>query len=370
MFKMNKKILLISDFAYPVKAGTERLVFGLAEYFTNELKIKTDILTPNWNNLKEKETIKGVTIYRFKTHSIHKTKPIQRIIDYIKTGKKLPKYDVYHGFYMVPPLIATIFLSKIKKSKSIITFFARDQLEKNLNNQIKKTILLKILNQANKIITYTWLLEKHFEKYFPNKKIITIQGWSETKFKKTTRTKKQKRILFVGRMNKSKGIYVLLNAFNKIKNKTKAKLVLVGPPYEEKKIKEKIKKMKLEKRIEFKGFITDKELNKEYNNCTIVCVPALHDDSFGLSLMEAVSIGKPVISTDSTGNPKKEKTKELIVKKNDSNDLAKMLLKILTNKKFYEAAKKNALKKAKLFNKKKIMKKYLKIYKSVFNEKK
>ncbi|MBN2127344.1 MAG: glycosyltransferase, partial [Candidatus Diapherotrites archaeon] len=116
---------------------------------------------------------------------------------------------------------------------------------------------------------------------------------------------------------------------------------------------------------EFKGFLSDKELNKEYNECSIVCVPALHEDSFGLSLMEAISIGKPVISTDSIGSPKKEKIKELRVKKGDSEDLSKMLLKTLNNKKFYEQTKKDANKRIELFKKENVMKKYLETYKKL-----
>ncbi len=360
------KVLLISDFAFPVKAGTERLVFGAAEWL-NKNGIKTDILTPNWNNLKEKETQKGVNIYRFKTHSIHNTNPLKRIHNYISAGKKLEKYDVYHAFYTMPPLISAVRLAGKMKSKSVITFFGREQLEKNLSNPVKKMVLLNQLKKADKITTYTWNLEKYMKKkYFQKKKITTLQGWAEEKFqKKEYKKPKEKIILFVGRIDKSKGIFVLLDAFEKIKDKVNAKLVFAGPPYEKEKLKKKIKEKKMEKETEILGFVSDKKLNELYCLSETVVVPALHGDAFGLSLMEAVVLGKPVICTDSVGSPDKEKDKELIVERNNSDELALVLEKLLSDKKFYEKAVKVSEKRAKLFEKNKVMKKYIKIYKEL-----
>ncbi|PIN98135.1 MAG: hypothetical protein COT90_05650 [Candidatus Diapherotrites archaeon CG10_big_fil_rev_8_21_14_0_10_31_34] len=358
-----EKVLLISDFALPVKAGTERLVFGAAEWL-NKKGIKTDILTPNWNNLKEKETVDGVTVYRFNTHEIHKTNPLKRINDYINAGKKLGEYDVYHGFYTMPPLLATIKLAKKMKGKSVLTFFGREQLEKNFSNPIKKLFLLNSLKKADKITTYTWNLQKHFkEKYFKEKKITTLQGWAENKFKKISCEKpKEKIVLFVGRIDSSKGIFVLLEAFEKIKDKVKAKLVFVGPPYEKEKLNQKIKESGMQDLTEVKGFVSDEELNKLYCQSEVVVVPALHGDAFGLSLMEAVVLGKPVVCTDSIGSPEGTDDKELIVERGNVEELSEMLEKILSDKKFYENAVKISGKRAVLFNKDKVMKKYLQVY--------
>ncbi|MFH1545314.1 MAG: glycosyltransferase family 4 protein [archaeon] len=358
-----ERVLLISDFAFPVKAGTERLVFGAAEWL-NKRGIKTDILTPNWDNLKEEETVKGLTIYRFNTHKIEKTKPLQRIRDYVNAGKTLGKYDVYHGFYTMPPLIATIDLAKKMKSKSVITFFGREQMEKNFPNPIKKLFLLNKLKKADKITTYTWNLEHYLkEKYFKEKNITTLQGWAENRFKEKKYEKPSKKIiLFVGRIDESKGIFVLLEAFAKIKKRGQAKLVFIGPPHEKDKLEQKIKELKMDEFVEVKGFISDKELNKWYCLSEVVVVPALHGDAFGLSLMEAVAIGKPVICTDGVGSSSNEKEEIIIVKRNDSEELSGLLEKILTDKKFRETAAKISEKIAHLFNKDKVMKKYVEVY--------
>lgn len=361
-----KKVLLISDFAFPVKAGTERLVFGAAEWL-NKNGIKTDILTPNWDNLKEHEIQEKVNIYRFNTHEITRTNPLKRIQDYINAGKKLEKYDIYHGFYTMPPLIAAILLAKKMKAKSVITFFGREQLEKNFSNPIKKFFLLNELKKADKITTYTWNLQEYFEeKYFKNKNITTLQGWSEHKFRKIECIKPEKKIvLFVGRIDESKGVFVLVDAFEKIKDRVNAKLVFVGPPYEKEKLEKRIKEKKMESTVEIRGFVSDEELNELYSSSEVVAVPALHGDAFGLSLMEAMALGKPVICTDSAGSPDKKKEEELIVERGNSNELAEMLEKLLTDRDFYEKAVNVSKKRAKLFEKEKVMQKYANIYNSL-----
>jgi len=113
---------------------------------------------------------------------------------------------------------------------------------------------------------------------------------------------------------------------------------------------------------EIKGFVSDKELNKLYCQSEVVVVPALHGDAFGLSLMEAVVIGKPVICTDSIGSPEGKQEEELIVERGNSEELAAMLEKLLNDRAFYEKAVKVSGKRAGLFNKEKVMEKYLQVY--------
>ncbi len=358
-----KKILLVSDFAYPVHAGTERLVFGIAEYFTNNFGIQADILTPNWNSLKEKETVNGVNIFRFPTHDITKPMPAKRVFGFVKAGLKLGKYDIYHGFYTVPPLVSAVVLSKLHGTKSAITLFSTEQLEKNLYNPVKKVLIMNSLGQADFVTGYTWKIEKQLkEKYFLRKQTATTQGWVDRGFKEAKKTKpvKEKIILFVGRITESKGVFVLLEAFARIKSKANAQLVLIGPPYEKERVENAIKELGLEKIARLIGFVSQEELNEWYNKCHVVAVPALHADAFGFSLMEAMAHGKPVITTEGIGRD--EKFGGIIVRRNDSDQLAEALLKILSDKKFYAESKKYAAEMVKLFDKKTVMEKYLSIY--------
>lgn len=356
-----KKILLLSDFAFPVAAGTERLVFGIANWFTNNYDIKTDILCPDWNNRGNFEESNGVKIHRFKTHSIYRANPIKRTFDFVMHATALGKYDVYAGFYTMPPLVSAVIASKIKGTSSSATFFGREQLEKNFRNPIKKALLISTFQQADIMTSYTWNLKDYLSKIFPGKKILVTPGFSEQRFSTSRQVKgKDKTVLFVGRMNEEKGIFVLLEAFAKIYKKTNAKLVLAGAPYEQELVEKKIVDLGISDSVKVLGFVSDKKLNELYNSAFVVAVPSLFQDSFGLSLMEAISCQKPVVSTDSIGIP--GISGELIVKKNDPNELAVVLEKLLLDKKFYATAKNTAKEMSTYFLKEKVMESYLEAY--------
>ena len=117
--------------------------------------------------------------------------------------------------------------------------------------------------------------------------------------------KKKKIILYLGRIDKKKGLDLLIEAFNKIikqkNNKSKVRLVITGP-YETsyyKKIKYLIKSLKLEKFITFTGPLYNKLKWDTLNSCEIFCLPT-HQENFGITIAESLSVGKPLITTNKT----------------------------------------------------------------------
>ena len=367
--KQPKSVLILSDFAYPVKAGTERLVFGVAQWFTKEYGIQVDILTPNWDNRSEIEKVDGVTIYRFPTHAIDDAKPFKRIKDYIQAGRKLPKYDIYHGFYMVPVAVATVALAKLKRAKSVNTFFSTEQLDKNFTNGIKTALIKSVIRKSDFLTVYTWNIEKAFkENYFPHKPVTVTQGWVDTEFSGDTKKKKptKKYIVFVGRWDESKGIFVLLEAFSKIRENTNAELVLIGPPHQKEKVEKEIERLEIKKHVKQLGFVTVEEMVGWYQKAWVVTVPALHGDAFGFSLMEAMHYGTPVVTTDGVGLDDLE-YEGMVVKKGSVDELTKVLLKMLSNKEYYAICKEKVGELVKVFDKKKVMEKYLNVYETVLS---
>jgi glycosyltransferase involved in cell wall biosynthesis len=268
----------------------------------------------------------------------------------------------------VPPNISAILLAKLQGKKSITTYFSTQQIENNLNNPVKKFFLLNLLNKADLVTAYTWRIKKIFEeKYFKGKEINVTQGWVETEFRKKDKEKKRKEkiILFTGRLSKQKGAFVLINAFGEVQKKVKdAKLVFAGMPLEKKEAVELIKKLGLEKMVEIKGFVSEKELNELYNACDVVAVPGFEDYGIGLSLMEATFFEKPIISCYGLGI----ENEALIVEPGNEEDLADKLIKLLSDKKFYTEQSRNAKEISKLFEKGNVMKNYFKAYEKVMKK--
>ncbi len=377
------RILFLSDFAYNKDgkfAGTERFVFGLAEWLNKNSNIKVDILTPDWKKENKshlrKEVVNGANIYLFSTHDIHKHNPInslRRIKGYYNAGANLrEKYDCYHGFSTIAAITAAILLAKRKKTKSVTTIFIRDNIEAKLN-LLTRLILFWILKKSDYITHNFWVNEKYFrDKYGFTKNIETIPVWIDLHIKpRKTKKEKKRTILFVGRMVEGKGVFVLLDAFAKLKQKiNNIKLVFVGPEYEKERTLKKIKELHLESHVELKGFVSESKLAEWYNKSEMIVAPTIMNEGWTWTALEAMASGKPSIVTEELEIPGVKKQFQIVVRKNDDKELADAMEKILKNKRFSNELGKNSLTVIKkYFNKEKIMKQYLGVYGKVCNKK-
>ena len=104
--------------------------------------------------------------------------------------------------------------------------------------------------------------------------------------------------MFLGRMNTEKGINELAEAFNSLLNKhVNVRLLLVGDDEENMTsiVKQKVKDSKS---VIFVGVTPTPE--RLIQACDIFCMPS-YREGFGLSIIEASSMGKPVICSDTYG---------------------------------------------------------------------
>ena len=109
-------------------------------------------------------------------------------------------------------------------------------------------------------------------------------------------------ILHVGTLQPRKNIPVLLNAFANLPP-SGLKLALVGGKgwlYNE--IFTQVKKLKLEERVLFTGYVPDGELPLWYNAAELLVFPSVYE-GFGMPVVEAMACGTPVIASDSSSIP-------------------------------------------------------------------
>uniref|UniRef100_UPI00374FCD6E glycosyltransferase family 4 protein n=1 Tax=Clostridium baratii TaxID=1561 RepID=UPI00374FCD6E len=132
-------------------------------------------------------------------------------------------------------------------------------------------------------------------------------------------------VLFSGRLIKEKGVLELVKAFKLLKKIKNIKLVIVGSSWYGKNEKNdfinEIEKesMKIKEKIIFTGYIDYNEINKIYSIGDVISLPSMWDDPFPLTVLEAMSMGIPVITTFSGGIPEMFGENEGILLKRDEN---------------------------------------------------
>lgn len=104
------------------------------------------------------------------------------------------------------------------------------------------------------------------------------------------------RFIFVGRVNRRKGIQHLLPAFEKL-DSDKAELILVGQ-YDENDVL--VKKYKNAENITFKGFVTQDVVTELYKSADVFVLPSL-GEGLAQVCIEAMASGLPVVVSENTG---------------------------------------------------------------------
>ena len=139
-------------------------------------------------------------------------------------------------------------------------------------------------------------------------------------------------ILFVGRLEKRKGLDYLLGAYQIVKREVpNSRLIVVGPGTRlRRKYEKQVKSMRLED-VVFIGYVSSEELPRYYKTAHVFCAPALGHESFGIVLLEAMAVGIPVVASSISGYSSvlTHGAEGLLVTPKDIQELARALLSLL-----------------------------------------
>jgi len=113
-------------------------------------------------------------------------------------------------------------------------------------------------------------------------------------------------VLSVGRLSKEKGLDYLLKAASEVKNnlpRTHVNFVLVGPDCGEKtRLSSLAQRLGIEENVLFAGPLRDAELTSAYLESDVYALPSLFE-SFGMTLLEAMAAGKPIVASHYSAAP-------------------------------------------------------------------
>lgn len=261
--------------------------------------------------------------------------------------------------------IFAIIFSKLLGYKVIIR--SNQSPNNYASNLIKRKIMAYFYKKADKIIVNSIDFKKEFKKFFKLNPINIynlieskkkINKLSKYKIEKCffSNSKKVINILSVGRLVKQKDQITILKALNLIKNNKKFKFYLIGKGKELNNLNKYIN----DNQLKNKAKIIDYQNNiyPYYIKSDVFIMSSLYE---GLpnTLIEAVTLGVPIISSDCKTGPREILNKQKygkLFKIGDYKKLSKLILKIKKKKKviYFEDQRfnfeKNLLKYSNLIN--------------------
>lgn len=139
----------------------------------------------------------------------------------------------------------------------------------------------------------------------------------------------RKDIAFVGRLNKDKGAYLLIDAFNDFKERTNSdyKLDMIGDSDERKDIEIYASKTKYASDIHFLGSKCPQKVAEILNQHKILAVTSTHPyyEAFGIVVLEGLACGCNVVGADGDGIEEALHGYGKLYKNGDMKDLSKKL---------------------------------------------
>ncbi len=282
------------------------------------------------NTSFKKKLLKNYTNLKFKKFFFRSSSKayVKKFLD-VEKIKKSNLIEIHNR----PEYIDSIY----KKNKNIVLYFHNNPLEMKLAKTVNERI--NLYDKTKKIIfNSNWTL-KQFTKGL-NKKYITnkLEVISQSTSKKIINFKNKKKIvLFVGRLNISKGYDIFGAAIiNVLNNYPDWKAVVIGDEPREKHVFK-------HRNLKILGFKNNTIVTKWFIKSDISVVCPRKSEPFGRTALEASSAGCALIITDKGGlreaSPKAMKLKTLTIK-----NVEKSIIKLIRNESFRKSLQKRIYK--------------------------
>jgi glycosyltransferase involved in cell wall biosynthesis len=383
---MMKRILIFAAYFHPHIGGYEKIVYELSRRLVQS-GYEIDILTCNTEKAPAFEELDGIKIYRLPCwNALNSLYPIPK--PYPTSFRILRKllrknYDVIHTQtrFFITSFLGLIF-AKLKRTPLVHTEHGtRHSTVPNkvidlISRAYDHSIGALLVKSARKNIGVSEAACEFLKHLGAANAQVIYNGIDTSIFKREDTNCRQKLgisnddivITFVGRLIYAKGAQDLISAFPRIKDTApNVKLLIVGDgPYSDE-LKKLAHQTNCHNSILFSGQKNQAELI-EILSATDIFVNPSYSEGLPTSVMEAASIGLPIIATDVGGTKEIITTDEtgILVQKRDVGQLAEELYRLLADAELRGKLGKSArILAERKFNWDKITGEYIKLYTSL-----
>jgi rhamnosyl/mannosyltransferase len=369
------KILQINKLYYPVIGGIETIVKQISEGINRIENFEVDVLVCNDTFKTNTEHINGVTVTKAGSLGIIFSMPVS--FSFILLLKRIwHRYDILHLHLPFPLAQMALWLIK-PKTKIIVTYHSDIVRQRFLSYTLRwldEWILTRadsiVVSSPNIIETSPVLIK------YKTKCIVIPFGVDNNKFNPENRTEHdikqikkiygEKIVLFVGRLVYYKGLEYLIDAMKDIE----ARLLIVGEGPLKNKLIRRVNKHGITNKVSFLPFQTQEALVNLYLASTVFVLPSTHrSEAFGITIVEAMACGLPVISTElgtGTSFVNQDRITGFIVPPRNSEAINKALKKLLSDETLLlNMGKRASDRVASIFTLNNMLDKYKKLYKSI-----
>ncbi|MDD4333168.1 MAG: glycosyltransferase family 4 protein [Patescibacteria group bacterium] len=327
------KVLLINKFYYQ-KGGTERYVFNLSklleknghEVIPFSMKDKLNAPSPFSRYFADrvdvnKFSIKDVIKYFYNYDAVCQLQKIIKaekpdiahlnniahqlspaIIKILKKNK-IPIIQTLHDYKIICPNYKLFAGGKIcekcqggKYYNCAASKCVKNSYAKSLLAALEAYCNRNIYKQVDLFVAPSQFVKNKFMEFgLPTEKIAVINNFLTDEQFSVATSESSNYLLYFGRLEKEKGIGVIIKAL--AISKGNLKLKIVGEGAEMSALEKMVRENNLTERVEFAGYKSGAELRDIISRAKAVVVPSVWQEVFGYTALEAMALGKVVIAS-------------------------------------------------------------------------
>jgi len=203
----------------------------------------------------------------------------------------------------------------LSKRPSVIRWHYRRCVEANRNN----------VHYRKLIVGSEYVKQQAMASGYSASQLEVLPYFTELPVLSSVANECENTILFVGRVVREKGLDYLLSALSLVQ--TFWHLVVDGDGPDLDRAKQRARRLGLNSRTEFVGWARKEQHLRLYQEASVVVVPSVWPEPFGMVGIEAMSYGKPVVAFNVGGIPDwlKEGETGFLVKPYDVKDMAEKI---------------------------------------------
>jgi len=225
------------------------------------------------------------------------------------------RVDLFHSPHFVVPVVQTC--PVVVNIHDVIYMARRDELKSRIGRIYYRCMMPLAAHWSDAVITSCEYTKKeiiHHLRARPDKVFVVPYG-IDLRFQPVTDAESLERVrrkygiseqyvLYVGIYRERKNHAGLLQAFQHlVQSGTSCQLVIAGPMNEaEQELRRQAAEMGIEQRMVLTGFVADEDLPALYSGAQVYACPSVAE-GFGLTVIEAMACGTPVVCAQNSSLP-------------------------------------------------------------------
>lgn len=374
------KIALVSPYDFSFPGGVNSHISSL-EFYLTRMGHEVKVIAPT---SKEVSLLGNRFIPIGKPMPIPSSDSIIRVSISLSLGPTIKEvlerenFDIIHLHEPFMPMLCSAVL-RFSNSINIGTFHAWDgKPGYNWGRPVSTWLIKRRRKKLHGKIAVSNMAMAYALRYIPGDYTIIPNGINIEKFTPDVKPLEKfcdgrQNILFLGRLERRKGAIYLIKAFYDIKQEMpNTRLIVAGPGTNLRKPYEKWARNHglSEDDLIFTGYVPEEDKARYFKTADVYCSPATSRESFGIVLMEAMAVSKPVVASNIDGYSSVVTHGQdgMLVPPRDTKSLAQTIITVLKDEELRKRLSANARITAESYSWEKVAQRVLDYYNKVLEE--